>query len=233
MTRRTNIQAGFTLVEAVITVAIIAIAAGVIIPSVANVSRADLRKSSSMFAALTREAYDSASLSGQTHRITLSFTSRTIKLESTSATLHFDQESGAFVEASKGGADASRLMAPTWLDMELPAGTSDEEAEDKSSDKPSTLQALGNINKLAEKTVSFTPVKTLNIDDDVKLLDVWTGGMSQPATEGEVYLMFFPSGYTQDALVHLEDSEGRAFTVKVWSLTGRTAIYDSYIEAPK
>ena len=40
-------------------------------------------------------------------------------------------------------------------------------------------------------------------------------------------------GYTQDALIHLEDSERRVFTIKVSPLTGKTEIVDSYVEVPK
>ena len=72
--------------------------------------------------------------------------------------------------------------------------------------------------------------KGLVLEDGVKILDVWTEGAEQPVTEGEASMIFFPHGYTQDAMVHLEDKDSRVFTVKVWSLTGRAEVLGGYVE---
>jgi len=64
------------------------------------------------------------------------------------------------------------------------------------------------------------------------VLSVWTEGMDKPADSGEAYIYFFPNGYTQDAIVHLQDDERRVISVRVQPLTGQSTITDGYVEAP-
>src|SRR5690606_9525497 len=101
------------------------------------------------------------------------------------------------------------------------------------------LGALFSVNNLSGSgemagEASFSEERVaLELPEGVKLMDVWVQGMDKPATEGPVYLYFFPHGYTQDALIHLADADGRVFTVKIYALTGRTRIIGEYVEPPK
>ena len=70
----------------------------------------------------------------------------------------------------------------------------------------------------------------LELGDNVTIMDVWTEGADKPVAEGSVSLVFFPHGFTQDALVHLQDEAGQVFTIKVWSLTGRAQVFNEYVE---
>ena len=57
--------------------------------------------------------------------------------------------------------------------------------------------------------------------------------MGDVTAEGEASLYFFPNGFTQDALIHVENEGGQVFTVKVAALTGKTRVYAEYIEVEK
>ena len=223
---------GFTLVEATITVAIIALVAAVVLPAVSNMTRAELRQSASMLAATVRTAYDNAALGGQTYRLSFSFEKGTITMDATEQALAFDEGQGIFVEAAKGAAELREMILPQGL---FGAGAGAEDDDEGEAPAPSALAGLLSMNKLGQQHAAsgFTPAGTMQLGDNVRLLDVWTEGMSQPAAEGDVYLYFFPNGYTQDALIHIEDEDNRVFTVKVWSLTGKTEVFDSYVEVPK
>ena len=78
---------------------------------------------------------------------------------------------------------------------------------------------------------SFEPTNDVfEISAGIRILDVWTQNMQQPTIEGEVSLYFFPNGFTQDALIHVENESGQVFTVKVAALTGKTRVYAKYVE---
>lgn len=257
---------GLTLVEVCVTVAIIALAAGVVLPAIGNVSRADLRKASSATASKIREAYDNAALSGLTWRLTFvlpasqkntnSFKKLTqqddddsddkkdrkpgIYMESTERTMAFDSKTGAFVAA----ANAADILAS----LDPPPGEDDKKGKDKDKDEkkgsdietiPSggdVLKGLFGINKMAGKAnakVAFKQEGQVPLGDNVHVLDVWTEDMDQASADGIVYMLFFPNGYTQEALIHLEDSEHRVMTVSVAPLTGKCRITSGYLEPPK
>ena len=227
-------QHGFTLVEVCITVAILALAAAVIIPGMNNVSRAELRKGARGMGTAVRSAYDHAALSGQTYRMVIKPGNGNIDLEASEETLNYDEQSGAFVAAARGAEELNALR-------EHPGGTGKESAHgagkksDDSKAQSGALSALLGINKLGQKAAQagFKKIGGFDLGGSVRVLDLWTSGMDQPATEGEVYLYFFPNGYTQDALIHLEDSDKRVFTVKVAPLTGKSEFFDHYVEVPQ
>lgn len=230
---------GFTLVEMAITVAILALAAAVVIPAMNNVSRAELRRAASAVAATVRANYDNAALSGQTYRMVFPFGAKgepggPIRTESTQEQLNFDDKSGAFITAAQ---DAEELHALKGHPGGPRDGDDKKKVEKKApdEDKASALTALFGISKLGQRAASsgFQQKGALKLDDSIHLLDVWTDGMDKAAAEGEVYLYFFPNGYTQEALIHLEDSDKRVFTVKIAPLTGKAEILDSYIEVAK
>ena len=54
--------------------------------------------------------------------------------------------------------------------------------------------------------------------------------MLQPVVKGIVRLIFFANGYTQAAVIHIEDNDKNMFTVQVEALTGRTLITEGYLE---
>ena len=231
---------GFTLVEAVITVAIIAVVSGVIVVGVGNLTRVELRKSASALAATIRQTYNNAALSGQTMRLIFDFASPTLKLETTTTSLGFDPETGALHtalaqnEAGTSGAQASNSLWPEEL--------FNEPAEDKKHESDTDTAPSGTTAQVARSLLSISSLggaahsqaqNSLTLTNGVHVLDVWTDAMSQPAREGEVALVFFPGGYTQDAIIHLEDDDKQIFALRVYGLTGKTHIVDGYLKAPK
>ena len=235
---------GFTLIEVTVTVAILALAAAVVIPAMNNVSRAELRKATSNVAATIRANYDEAALTGDTYRMTFTFGQKAvvIKTESTSDQLNFDEKSGAFLTAAQEEEALDVIDGHPGDDKKKDSKKAgkkkdkDIDKEDDSADKGSaTLGALFGISKLGARsaTAGFQPKGALKLDSSIRILDVWTEGMDKATAEGEAYLYFFPTGYTQEAYIHLEDADSRVFTIKVSSLTAKTRILDGYVEAPK
>jgi len=220
------------LIEATIAIAVIALAAGVLIPALSGMGRAHLRKAAAYMAGTVRATYDNAALSGETYRLVFTFDPSVVKVEKTKQPFAFDSTEGAVASVGKHKNEAS---SASKLGMSFPEETKKEDTKTDEGSNP--LLALLQINSqadVADKQSSFSSAgKDLKLGDGVKLMDVWIEGMDQVASEGEIYLYFFPNGYTQDALIHLGDKDGRAFTLKVTALTGKTEVLDKYEEVPK
>lgn len=225
---------GFTLVEMTIAVAILALAIGITIPAVSNLSLADLRANASKLAGLVRQTYDAAALTGQTYRLVFDFESGRVAVQATEQVLNFDPETHAPVQAKP---DEQPIVAFDQLALapdEDGVGAAKGDEADTSS--PGVMAAMFGVNQagaqggLAGDEAFASGGPGLALNDDVHLLDVWIQGMSEPVRQGKGYLYFFPNGYAQDALIHLEDEEKRVFTVKVRALTGTAAVENGYVE---
>ncbi|OGQ82414.1 MAG: hypothetical protein A2289_26505 [Deltaproteobacteria bacterium RIFOXYA12_FULL_58_15] len=218
---------------------------GVVMVSL-SAGHADVRSAAGKLSGTIRASFDSAALTGQTYRLVFSFetdketqkpSTRKIRVEATDEVLSFDDQGnvlsrGAEARAEGGGFDLGALML---------GGTDVGEMDDQLDEveeqgPPNALQALAGLKNGAERDnrATFAPTEhDLDLGDDVHLVDVWMEGMGEAAKEGEIYLYFFPSGYTQGAYIHLADEGGADFTVRVHGLTGRTEVQAGYLEPGK
>ncbi|MFB0507166.1 MAG: prepilin-type N-terminal cleavage/methylation domain-containing protein [Thermodesulfobacteriota bacterium] len=48
--------------------------------------------------------------------------------------------------------------------------------------------------------------------------------------EGETFTQFFPIGWVEETIIHLEDRRERHYSLLVMPLTGKVRIYDRYVE---
>ncbi len=221
---------GFSLVEVSITVAILALAAAVVVPAISNVSRAELREAAAKLSGTLRATYDEAALTGRPYRLVLSPGKSTVKVEAGEPAMHSNTGGLAALTGLLGGPaaatesdDAAEVQPPPEI-VAFFGGHLDDYDSDKGAAAGAESDGLTKYQKTD---------LDLTFDDSVKVLDVWIDGMQQPASEGTVYLPFFSNGYTQDAMIHLTNTEGHVFTVSVAALTGKTTITGEYVEVPK
>lgn len=227
---------GFTLIEVMVTLVILVLAAAVVVPAVSKTTLGELRTTCAKVAGTVRATYDQASLNGKAHRLAFDLKAQVIKVE---------------VDAGRGGGGTGGLMAlaemmtagptaqkPTPQDALKGLGKNvDPKDKLEPVDPPKELTALFGGTTDGTTAVGLAEFTSAGHDfalpKDIRLLSVWVEGMSQPATDGVVYLNFYPGGHTEPALIHLTTKEGTVFTVRVEGLTGDTAIADSYLEAKR
>lgn len=230
---------GFTLMETVVVLLILATASAVVVASVSDTNIAAMRRASSELAGTIRAVYDDAVLTGQTYRLVFDFKSSTIKSEATQKVLSFAKGSNALVQASK-----LKPQISTFLSMKVDAPADDDSDSDSASSdtdsdaQPNPLAALFKIGQLAAPPAgsggsAFHPGRSLKLPDGVKVQDVWIEGMDKPEDENTVYLYFFPHGSTQEAIIHLKDDDNIQFSVRVRPLTGECKIENKYMVVPK
>lgn len=211
---------GFTLLEVTVTLAILALAAAVIVPALAGVSRAELRSAAGKLAGTVKATYDSAALGGRSYRLAFDFEHQTVRVEADTSSL------------SPGGGLAGLAKVFTGGIPSLEEGANAEEVP-----PPADLLSLLGASEADGSGAGLSRFQSAGRDfvlpEGIRLLDVWIEGMSQPASEGTPYLPFFAHGYTENALIHLTNEDGAVFTVRVSALTGRAEVVDSYVEVPK
>jgi general secretion pathway protein H len=224
--QRPCVKNGFTLVEAAITLAILAIAASVVIPSMGRITRAELRRVSGQLSGMIRTAYDSAALTGQVHRLKFDFEKSFIVIESTDG----DFQIGHVDPEDSSTNLLSRLSIPEPSPDDEDAG-----AEGETEDELNGFaigQFLGQMgNAMRSGGGEFSALgKGLTLGDKIEILRIDFAADEAKVEKGEGYIYFFPQGFAQKSTIFLQDVDGRIFTIKISSLTGKPTIFDEYVE---
>jgi len=222
-------------VEVVIALAIMVMASGIAIPALSNIGRAELRKTARILGGGIRRSYNEAILTGRLHRLVFDLEAGVARLEQTEARLQIEPGSNLLATSMKAADDStSGLDFAGALDDSVLGSLSEALNESASGGGRadaltgllgfSTLGGSGGGSAFSDTGVRFP------FAEGVRVLDIWQEGFSRPQTEGELSLLFFPHGYTQQTLIHLENDSGEVFSIRVSALTGQTELKDGYLE---
>ncbi|WP_348980542.1 prepilin-type N-terminal cleavage/methylation domain-containing protein [Polyangium sp. 15x6] len=216
---RSRGRRGMTLVEVLITLAIMTLVTGTAVVGFGTLKRARLRQSSVMIASAVRVAYGHANAIGKPVRLVFDFEQRMVILEEGAGQLSVDKKD------KTGGAAAA-------TDIEQKAM---EEAE-KIVKGPRAPRP------------SFTPTKAFGFEpqgekpgkdlaDGVRFLSIDTSHQEEPIEEDRAYLYFWPGGQTERAAIQVvlgnpaeADPERDIMTVLVSPLTGKTSLQKGRVE---
>ena len=182
--QRPWVKNGFTLVEATITLAILAIAASVVIPSMGRMTRAELRRVSGQLSGMIRTAYDSAALTGQVHRLKFDFEKSFIVIEATDGDFQI-----GYVDPEDSSTNLlSRLSIP-----EPSPDDEDVGGEGEADDELNGLalgQFLGQMgNSMRSGGGEFSALgKSLNLGDKIEILRIDFAADGAKVEKGEGYI---------------------------------------------
>ena len=213
---------GMTLVELLITLAILTLLTGAAVMGLGTIRRARLRQSAVLVASAVRVAYGHATATGKELRLVFNFEERTVVLEEASGKL------GTQRKGNTGGAAAA-------TEIEQKA---EEEAE-RITKGPKTPKP------------KFSPTKAFGFEgpdgnsgkqlaDSVRFLSVDTQHQEAALEEDRAYLYFWPGGQTERAAIQLvlgnpaeADPEKDIITIIVAPLTGKTTMQKGKFEMPR
>jgi len=216
---------GFTLIEMMIALAIVALITVVTVRGLHSYAKTDLRATATRMAGSIRYLFDRASTTGRVHRLVLDFDNGKYWAE-----VSDDQ----FIMGAGKETEESRKKEAEKIAKE-------EEAKREAADKEAFFGASQIPSRYLPKP--FTPkrakfdafretaVKPISLKSGVFMADIYTPRLVKPLTEGKGYVYFFPMGMTEAAVIHLSDGKETFYTLIVHPLTGRVSVKNSFVEA--
>ena len=229
---------GFTLLELLVTVAIVAIVTGTTIPMISSATNVNTKSSAQELSGHIKYLFDRAILERLYIRLVIDFEQRAYWAESTKDPVFLSQkpmtvEEGAVVIEKEEERDKDKQLF-----------------EDKVlSDDPTNYkwQGWGDFaDKFRKKKPAFTTYATdlskrALLSRDVKFYSVASANYDKTVTTGQVWIHFFPNGYVERAAIalvpasDLEDPELMPQDMNIYSvvtdpLTGRGTISEGLVE---
>ncbi len=222
---RGSADGGFTLLELLIVMAVVALVMGSSVRGFKSLSNSELRAGASHLAGGIRYLFDRASATGRIHRLVIDFDEQKYWAE---------VSDDRFLMARERETDESRQREKEAIAKE------DEETKRKEEDKQNTLgksydMAAYRPEEFRPKRARFSGFKELAIKPVAlhgpKIASLFTPRLAEMQSSGKGYIYFFPLGQTEPALVHVTDKEGKTFySLIVHPLTGRVQIQSGYVQ---
>jgi general secretion pathway protein H len=212
MSRRWADPRGFTLIEVLITVAVIGVMALAAAPSVNAFTGANARSSAAEIAGAYRYLFDTAALRHQTCRMVLDMDHQEWWAECT--------------EAGPGNRRGQPVMGKDGVaeddESALARGFSDEPDAEKRR-----FLARARFAEFKDRQVGKRRLKGGSAFEKV-----WTPRQRDPQTKGKAYVYFYPQGQADRAQIPVADG-GNAYTVVTQPLTGRARVVTGIPEVPR
>jgi general secretion pathway protein H len=218
---------GFTLIEVMIVLAIIALVTVLSVVGLRSFAKTDLRNTASRMAGAIRYLFDRASTTGKVHRLVLDFDNGKYWAE---------VSDDPFIIPGGKETDETRQK-------EAEKAAKEEEAKREAEEKEKFFGTQAIPSKYLPKP--FVPkrakfgtfremvVRPSTLKSTVLLNDIYTPRLAKPLAAGQGYIYFFPLGMTEAAIVHLSDAKRETFySLVVHPLTGRVQVKSSFVEPP-
>jgi general secretion pathway protein H len=201
-------QRGFTLVELMIVVAVIAILTAAVVPAVSSLAGSHARQSAGELAGSLRYLFDTAALRHVTCRMALDLPGRA-----------FSAECAPGVVGVARDPDPSRAAA----DEEVLA----ERFPDERDVERRRLLAKSRFGAYTDRILKHHELPGQTVFRAVRL-----EGRSRPVTEGTAYVHFFPGGQAERAFIEVAEGD-TVYTVVVEPFTGRARVVSGLVEADR
>jgi general secretion pathway protein H len=210
-----------TLVEVLITIALIGLVSGAAFFGSGVVASARLKRSATMIAGAIRIGYAHANAKSKPVRLVFDFEERLILLEESSGEMHVKKND------KTGGAAAATEAERAAL----------EEAESVLKGPRAARPAFQPTKAFGWSTEAEKPGKGL--ERGIRFRQVETGHQDEPEQAGRSYLYFWPGGQTERAVIQLvvsdapEENDDSVMSILVAPLTGKTEIKKGKISMPR
>ncbi|MCO4764233.1 MAG: prepilin-type N-terminal cleavage/methylation domain-containing protein [Myxococcales bacterium] len=193
---------GFTLIELMVVMSIMAIVTAAVAVGVGNIRGASVQSEAGKLTVAVRYLYNLAVLNGKVHRLVI------------------DIEGGSYW----GEVQDSRDPCKMYL---LPGETDDEEADSGDTDEEADKPAAASFGKAKTKLL-----KKRKLKKGVVFGGVMTSHQKQVANSGQAHITIFPNGTAEAAYVYIQDKDDDedVMTVEVLSLQGAARIHLDKLE---
>ena len=204
----TRPHGGFTLIEVILVVAIIAVVVTGATFGVGALTRTRLRSASFKVMSAAQYAYNRSITHGTTTRLQFDFEKNTMAVEETEIPVtiaNFEQ-----LESDTGTAVDPWELARARIEKPLER-------------TPAPTSPFSPITTLSGKPIKrYQPQP---IGDGIAIHALVTPRDPQPRTAGEGGVYFFPGGMTEHTVIQLKDSSDTIYSVEIHPLTGNGRIH--------
>jgi type II secretion system protein H len=228
MTRVTGArQRGFTLIEIMVVVVIMAFGATAASVGLGSVTRTNLKSACVRMMALARYAYHRALTNGTTVRMSLDLGRGTFALSEAHGRITLVRSDAPLRERARENDDEGRdpgAGVDAWetarARLEKPLAAADELVPPSSPFEAITTPSGKPMERF----------KTQPVGDNIRIVKVIVAHEADAKTDGTTDLFYFPSGLTQHAVIQLADKSDTIFSVEVHPLTGKGTVHDAPFE---
>ncbi len=208
MTRAASRPRGFTLIELMIVVAVVAVAAAAIVPAVSSLTGANARAAAGEISGAMRWLFDTAALRHTTCRLAL------------------DLDKAAWWPECIPPKGRSAAGGPAPYSPEEDEALA-ERFPDERDAETRRLLAKSHFGEFADRQV-----KRRELPGSAGIAEVWTQHLSEPASKGMAYVYFYPQGQSEAARVTVADA-GNLYSIVLQPLTGRARVVPGKPEVPR
>jgi len=201
-------QRGFTLVELMIVVGVMAILTAAVVPAVASLAGSNARQAAGELAGSLRFLFDTAALRHVTCRMALDLTERTVSAEC----------APGLVGVARDAARAEKAEEEAALEERFP---------DEKDAERRRLLAKTRFGGFSDRLL-----KPRDLPGQATIRSVRVEGRERPITEGKAYVHFFPGGQAERAFVEVAEGD-HLYTVAVEPFTGRARVVTGAVEADR
>jgi len=205
---------GMTLLEIGIALAIVAGLIALVVPSISNVARVQLRQKTGQLAGGIRSLYGASAVAGHSCRLVMDLDAQAYWSECAERSVRLAAEGE---RARAGAREATR-------EEELLATVA--QRGDNISDEDRTRAELAGKSAF---TASNDIPKTA-LGGSVRFAAVWVSHQPERYASGKAFLYFWPSGSTETASIQLAQGDD-VNTILVDSLTGKVRIASGRVDA--
>ena len=195
-------ERGFTLIELVVVVTIMAMVTAAVAIGIGNIRGASVQSEAGQLAVAVRYLYNLSVLNGKVHRLVI------------------DIEGGTYW----GEAQESRDPCKMYL---MPGDGPDDVGSGKGSGDSSSDEDDDTPKAAAFSKAKTKLLKKRKLKKGVVFGGVMTSHDREVATSGQAYITIFPNGTAEAALVYIEDKDNDedVMTVEVLSLQGSARVH--------
>ncbi len=193
---------GFTLIEMMVVIGIIVLISVVSMPTISSYFQLSLNSATRDLATTIKEAYNSTVIGGTVYRLVYDIKDRSFWVEIGSSNVLLD------TKESKEKEDKRRKFSSSI----------------KNGKDAATAQDGFSLDRIITR-------KKLHLPQGVEYEDIMTQQSQNPITEGTAYTHFFPSGLTEQTVIHLKDQSQHHASLVINAMLGSTDLYDRYINA--
>lgn len=215
--RRFATAAGMTLIEIMVTLAVVGLVLGITISQLGDTFDSRARQATREISATIRYLYNKAASENLTMRLVFDFEKQSYYVEATSDLYQLESEEDRLERLRR--AEKAKPKTET---------KSEKSSEEEKTETP--------VQKAEAKfgAVDSHLLKPYQLPGGVFFKDIFTEHDSGPVSKDKAYIYIFPSGYVERAIINLrneDDSSLRA--IEVNPMTGNSKIYEEYRELKK